>query len=207
MRSRQRHSDKKADTHSAFSVLSPTQNQRLQVSRASQRGFSLVELITVLILVGILSVVAVARFSGSDGFAEYTYQNRLISALRNMQQRAMHDSRAGFCFQINLVSGSTTPAFGPPSLNFTSGNQANTCAASIDLASDFLATNASEISRQGLTLTATDSGTMPLAYIGFNGLGQPVTNVANCDAGCQVTFAGTASASVCVASQGYVYAC
>ena len=207
MRSRQHHSDKKADTHSAFSVLSPTQNQRLQVSRASQRGFSLVELITVLILVGILSVVAVARFSGSDGFSEYTYQNRLISALRNMQQRAMHDNRAGFCFQINLVNGAATPAFGPASLNFASGNQANTCAAGVDASSDFLATNATEIADERLTLTASDGGVSTLAYIGFNGLGQPLTNVANCSSGCTVTFAGTASASVCVASEGYVYAC
>lgn len=197
----------KADLDSAFSVLLPVQNNSLLSKSLSQRGFSLVELITVLILIGILSVVAVARFSGSDGFSEYTYQNRLISALRNMQQRAMNDSRPGYCFQINLVSGSASPAFGPPTLDYAAGNQANTCGAGIDVSSDFLATTASEIASDNLTLMALDGAVSTLTYIGFDGLGRPLTNTANCSTGCEVSFSGTATASVCVASQGYVYAC
>lgn len=196
----------KADLDSAFSVFSP-QQRVVHLNKTKQRGFSLIELITVLILIGILSVVAIARFSGSDGFSEYTYQNRLISTLRNMQTRAMHDNRPGFCFQINLVSGELTPAFGPPSLNYALGNEANTCAAGIDVSVEFLATNATEIAAEKLTLTATDSGASGLTFIGFDGLGRPLSNLASCATGCQVTFSGTGSASVCVSSEGYVHAC
>jgi MSHA pilin protein MshC len=170
-------------------------------------GYTFIELITVLILIGIVSTVAVSRFIGTDGFAEYTYQNRLISSLRNMQQRAMHDNRAGFCFQVNLVSGAATPAFGPPSVNFVLGNEANTCGSGIDISNDFLSTTATEIASEKLTLTASDGGVNSLTYIGFDGLGKPLTNLSNCSSGCQVSFAGTDSASVCVESQGYVYAC
>ncbi|MDM7859138.1 type II secretion system protein [Alteromonas sp. ASW11-36] len=176
-------------------------------SLSSQSGFSLVELITVILLIGILSVVAIARFSDSTGFAEFTYQNRLISALRNMQQRAMQDSRSGFCYQINIVSGAVSPAFGPPSTNYTAGNQANTCASNIDANTDFLATTSTEIAEQGLTISITDNGNNNVTFIGFDGLGRPQSNISNCFAGCRVNFVGETRASVCIESQGYVHAC
>lgn len=173
----------------------------------NQSGFSFVELVTVIILIGILSTVAVARFSGSDGFAEFTYQNRLISALRNIQQRAMHDNRSAICYQINLVSGSSTPAFGPPTTDFSLANQANTCGAGIDTTADFLATTSTEIAQERLTLNASDGGNATLTFLRFDRLGRPVTNVANCASSCQVDFVGERTASVCVSAQGYVYAC
>jgi MSHA pilin protein MshC len=172
-----------------------------------QSGFSFVELITVVLLIGILSVIAVARFSGNDGIAEFTYQNRLISALRNIQQRAMHDSRADFCFQINLSTGAVAPAFGPPSLDYSAGNQAATCAAGIDASVEFLSTTNTEIAEQGVTLNALDGASSSLASIGFDGMGRPLTNVNNCASGCVVSFVGTSEARVCIESQGYVHAC
>ena len=62
-------------------------------------GFSLVELITVITLIGILAVVAGARLQTRQGYSEYAYQDRLVSALRNMQTRAMQDTRDGFAFR------------------------------------------------------------------------------------------------------------
>ncbi|MBL4631847.1 MAG: prepilin-type N-terminal cleavage/methylation domain-containing protein, partial [Paraglaciecola sp.] len=81
------------------------------------QGFTLIELIVVIILISVLSVSAYSRFSGTSGFSEYTYQARLISALRNMQTRAMHDNRDGYCFKINF--NTSTAAFGPPTLRYT----------------------------------------------------------------------------------------
>ena len=172
-----------------------------------QSGFSFVELITVVLLIGIVSTIAVARFSGNDGIAEFTYQNRLISALRNMQQRAMHDSRNGFCFQINLTGGSVAPAFGPPTSNFTAGNQAATCASTIDASVEFLSTTATEIADQNVIITASDGAQSSLSLIGFDGLGRPLTNLNNCASGCVIAFDGASTARVCVESQGYVHAC
>ncbi|WP_416307203.1 prepilin-type N-terminal cleavage/methylation domain-containing protein [Neptunicella sp. SCSIO 80796] len=56
------------------------------------RGFTLVELIVVIIIVGILSVVAAARFQGKGGFSGFASQKQLVSALRNIQQQAMQDT-------------------------------------------------------------------------------------------------------------------
>ncbi|MBT0586876.1 pilus assembly FimT family protein [Alteromonas oceanisediminis] len=172
-----------------------------------QRGYSLVELIAVILLIGVLSVGAVARFSGSDGFAEYTYQNRLVSALRNIQQRAMNDSRNGFCYRINLVSGTAAPAFGPPTHDYTAANAAASCSGAIDSSVDFLATTATEMAAENIAMTSQDGASTALSFIGFNSLGQPQSNIANCASGCRVDFVGSSTASVCIASQGYIHAC
>jgi MSHA pilin protein MshC len=73
-------------------------------SMKHSQGFTLVELVTVLIIIGILATYALVKFDGTQGYEAYNYQARLISALRLTQQRAMQqtDSSAGFCHQIVL---------------------------------------------------------------------------------------------------------
>lgn len=56
--------------------------------KRSCRGFTLVELILVLVLLGVLSAVVLPRFT-SNGYAEYGYMEELASALRFAQQSAV----------------------------------------------------------------------------------------------------------------------
>ena len=159
------------------------------------KGFTLVELIIVIILIGILSVSVFSRFSGTSGFAEYTYQARLISALRNMQTRAMHDNRDGYCFKINIDKSNT--AFGPPALDYIT---------SIDFSNpDYLTTSATEMSSEGVSLSTQPN----FDFIDFDSLGRPVDGDKNltCNALCKITLAGESAVSVCVESQGYIHAC
>jgi len=171
------------------------------------KGFTLIELIIVIILISILSVSVFTRFSGTSGFAEYTYQARLVSALRNMQTRAMHDNRDGYCFQINL--NTTVAAFGPPVLDYISGNPGTaeaTCSNSIDFNnSEFLRTSATEMSDEEVSLSTTPS----FDFISFDSLGRPIDNANNltCDSTCKITLTGETAVSVCIESQGYVHAC
>lgn len=75
-------------------------------------GFTLLELVVVIVILGVLAVFASVRFQGSDGFSAYTYQNRMLSALRNLQQKAMQDTRNNICFQLNIIpSAEGDPAF------------------------------------------------------------------------------------------------
>lgn len=173
----------------------------------SQAGFTLVELITVIIVVGVVAVTATSRFIGSDGIAEYTYQNRLVSTLRNMQQRAMNDTRQGICYRININSGSVAPAFGPPTDNFLQANSAVTCSSIIDPSIDLLSTSLTEIADNNIQLIALDGSLTTLQFIAFSSLGKPLTNESNCTNGCRITFQGSATTSVCVESEGYIHAC
>lgn len=60
----------------------------------NQQGFTLVELVTVIILIGILAVSVLPKFDGSASFEAYTYRAQLISALRLTQQRAMQQTNS-----------------------------------------------------------------------------------------------------------------
>ena len=64
------------------------------MERASERsGFTLVELITVLVILGVLSAVVAPRFVGLDAFNAEAAKQRLLTGLRYAQQQAM--SREG----------------------------------------------------------------------------------------------------------------
>lgn len=55
----------------------------------AQRGFTLVELVTVLVILGLLAVTVLPRFLQRSSFETRTAQDTLISAARQAQQLAM----------------------------------------------------------------------------------------------------------------------
>lgn len=172
----------------------------------SQRGFTLVELITIIILLGIVGIAVVPRFTGTSGFAEYAIQKRMINALRNIQLKAMYDTRANFCYKL-LLDTDSSPEFGPPTGSFLSGQETASCGSAIDFTSDaFLRSDAGEIASEALNLASTD-GTNNISYIQFSSLGKPVTSASNCALGCTLSITGEDTVNVCIASEGYIYAC
>ena len=58
-------------------------------------GFTLVELIIVIILIGIVSLFASSRYVGSSSFSTYLVQSEVLAALRLVQNRAMN--RSDYC--------------------------------------------------------------------------------------------------------------
>ncbi len=79
-----------------------------QVMCKSAAGFTLIELVTVIIIIGILSVSVAPKFLSSSGFEEYSYRDELLTKLRGIQQRAMQETNVVSC----LVSVTATQVFG-----------------------------------------------------------------------------------------------
>ncbi|MCP3908391.1 MAG: hypothetical protein GY712_10300 [Oceanicoccus sp.] len=71
-------------------------------------GFSSVELVVVILLLGIISTFILPRFTSRDGFAEYAIRDQFISAYRFAQQRAMYD-HGGSCYSVNIDSNGFRP--------------------------------------------------------------------------------------------------
>ncbi len=68
----------------------------------SAKGFTLVELVTVVVLLGIVSTVVAVKFSSRSGFSEYAVRDEIRTAIRFAQQRAMYDQdpTSGNCYSF-----------------------------------------------------------------------------------------------------------
>ncbi|REL36678.1 type IV pilin protein [Thalassotalea euphylliae] len=153
----------------------------------AQVGFTLLELIVTIIIIGVLAATILPRFTGSDGFEEYSYRTQAIAILRNAQQRAMNQD-ASACNRILIDS---TRLGIPDNANcngFTSdfGDRDN----------DF--TRLTE-------LTASDNVTFSTSasngLISFDKWGVP-----SCGNNCSIEIKGTETLTILIESQGYIHA-
>lgn len=82
-----------------------------------QSGFTLVELVVVLILVGVLAVVAMPRFRGVASFNTMGFTDRVMESLRYAQKQAIAKRRnvcvafasAAVSFTFASTAGSASP--------------------------------------------------------------------------------------------------
>ncbi|KGJ94303.1 prepilin-type N-terminal cleavage/methylation domain-containing protein [Colwellia psychrerythraea] len=65
-------------------------------------GFTLIELIVVIILISIMSVTVLPKFFSSNGFEEFTYRDEIITKLRAIQLRSMQQTNDEMCNQVHI---------------------------------------------------------------------------------------------------------
>lgn len=69
--------------------MHPPARRCVPESAASQRGYTIVELVIALVLVGIISAVVFSRMLGSDAYDPSIARNAIISMARSAQQQAI----------------------------------------------------------------------------------------------------------------------
>ncbi|PMG27363.1 prepilin-type N-terminal cleavage/methylation domain-containing protein [Vibrio splendidus] len=152
----------------------------------TSKGFTLVELIIVIIILGIVSTFAASRFAGTSSYSTFTAQEQTISVIRQIQVNRMQSnvSAADDSFHLAINSnclGSVTAC----SLNLSNSAQK----AQADVRSDYVRIS---------DITFSPANTV----IDFDLLGNP-----SISAGVNITINSTTSsnsAQVCINSQGYV---
>jgi MSHA pilin protein MshC len=89
----------------------PVGLRQFGLGSGTQRGFTLVELITVMVIVGILAVAALPRFFDRNTFDSRGYYDQVISTLRYAQKTAVAQHRfvcvAFTASSITLTHGTT----------------------------------------------------------------------------------------------------
>lgn len=171
-----------------------------------QRGFTIVELIIVIVLVGITAVVIVPRFMAPGGIDEAIARDGLLASLRAAQQAALgrddvtlEIDRTGDAWHLEVKDAGNTLReleFSARNIILETGSPAATsdvCSTAFDtaVANDF-------------TLTFDALGNLGE----FNNTGVPATPVAVDDNfnGVRICLNDTDALSICVSPAGYAHA-
>jgi len=155
------------------------------------KGFTLVELITVILLLAILSTYAASRYFGARSFDRHMIKSELISSLRLTQLRAMH--RSGLCNRWGVVQ-----------------NQVGQVKEAEDsqCGSDLIESDSSfvDISAYDATVFLASADGSP--FIDFDSLGRP-KQCATSSGQCRLTVQPQSgmSLSVCINTQGGIDDC
>ncbi len=169
-----------------------------------QKGFSLVELIIVIILLGIVGTVAFSRFVSGSAFNAAGTQDAIISISHATQQASL--GRDNTSFQINASGGDwiISAVAGSPTVTIRSINipaknviletgsavaSGNTCANAYDTAvmNDFVV----NYDRKGDLVDFTNNGTTETVDASFNGI--------------RLCINDNPVFSVCISPAGYAY--
>lgn len=168
----------------------------------------MVELILILLLISILAVFVLPKVFESPDVAAKVYQSRLVSILRNLQTRAMQDTRGGYCFR--MIFDNANDQFGSTELNYSDGGSAS-CSSSINTSynSDNYYTGSGELAAEFVNLEARNASGALISQIDFNGLGIATPNIGSCavdGVGCYIDLIGATQERVCIEPEGYIHA-
>ncbi|PCH97800.1 MAG: MSHA biogenesis protein MshC [Gammaproteobacteria bacterium] len=165
----------------------------------NQAGFTIIELITVIILIGILAVSVFPKFDGTASYEAHSHRAQLISALRLTQQRAMQQTD-GNCHQLIFDNDSNITRYGIPNrldctITSFAGWQPD--------ATGF------EVEDRYQVNFGINGKTNPSA-ITFDSMGRPIGNASvanNCVGGCIINVQSSVETlQIQIESEGYIHA-
>jgi MSHA pilin protein MshC len=172
-------------------------------------GFTLVELIIVLIILGVLSVTVIPKFFGPSLFDSYTIRDQAMSALRTMQLRAMQMTADNSCHYINISA--TKLDLAPPTPTAIPMPITHVCSTAPDTVNnpDYLVVQI-DSSTTDLRFEAKDGQAIATSftYIKFDDLGR-ASNL-NCTNTCKISIKEAslvAETAICISGQGAIYGC
>lgn len=165
------------------------------------QGFTIIELVLVIVLMGILAVTVAPKMFGSDGFEEHTYQAEVISTLRSIQLRAMQQTaiqpksikptsvKDKACHTV-IVTAKLLSVGDKCTVNDTGPNGKKLALNDLDVKID-----------EDHNVTFSTSGMTNNSFT-FDSNGIP----ANCSTPCNITIIGSDTLTIRIESQGYIHA-
>jgi MSHA pilin protein MshC len=173
--------------HTADPLLTASRPRR-NVHRG-QRGFTLIELIMVIVLMGVLAVVAAPRIFNSNDFNARGFHDETLAYLRYAQKTAIAQRRT-----VCVTFGSNAVT-----LSIASAPATFDCAAAGALKGPKGDTPVTVTAKSGVAYAST-----PTAF-NFDGLGQPITNLGAAVGKQTIQVTGAAQSITVETATGYVH--
>ena len=162
-------------------------------------GFTLIELVIIIMLTGILAATAIPKFIGQDGFETQTYRDQLQQLIKTVQQQAMNcddncrRTRTDNPYACNRVVISPS-RFGIPT----------NCGTTLPdtFALPHLGMSTAEAASSGVSFSV--SNTVGTTTIEFNNLGVE----SGCDRnnpGCTISIKGSDTLQLRIEAQGFIH--
>ncbi len=154
------------------------------------QGFTLVELVTVIIILGVIATVLASRMIAGRDLDVYAARDQLLGHLRRVQLDALNNSASNGCWQMLLQA----ERYGPPDVNPCAGG----AGFSANYFTDTLDPHRSAELKTGISLNV--GAGMDLR---FDRWGRPA---GDCSGGCDLTLNGAVNLSLRIESEGYIHA-
>lgn len=153
------------------------------------KGFTLIEMVIVILLLGILAAFAVPKWLGKGGFETHTLRDELVTRLRLVQTMNMHEGEAR-CTQLVLEQG-----------RFAHLTQTGNC-----VTTPISNWSVDERSR-GRVVTASGDISLPQGSFTFDKRSGRPLSPSTCVNGCNlVVSSGQESARLRIEPEGYIHA-
>ncbi|ABZ78384.1 MSHA pilin protein MshC [Shewanella halifaxensis HAW-EB4] len=151
-------------------------------------GFTLVELVTTIILIAILAVVVVPRLLTSSSYSAFTLRDEFISELRKVQIMAMNNQDR--CYRLSVTDTNYQ-------VSRYNGRFSGACTGTL------VRTDAPQAFQGGASLALLNGGASTF-NIEFNALGVPIINGARCSGNC-ISVIADETLSLAIESEGYIH--
>ena len=150
--------------------------------KPQHRGFTLIELIVVLVIIGVLAVSLLPRFFSADGTKEYLYRDQILNITRHSQMQAIQ------CTGCIIPLLTVIPQAMGEDVSRCPDDATTLCIPSSD----------------GIKFSFSNG-----LLFQFNSLGQPLDPAKNriCAAGCKISIQGTVTTGVCIEYEGFIHPC
>lgn len=163
-------------------------------------GFTLVELVVVILVISVLAVSVVPKLSGTSDFTDLGVRDNALNLLRTVQQRAMQNTQTNnTCHLIRFEFDSDEDYY-----VMGLSAQGNSGCASGFAVTGTSARSYLKIEEIG-SLSAQNAASSSISSIGFDSLGRPIPSSGTCTGdGCTVNIENS---QICIESQGYIHVC